>query len=118
MQEERFKVGKIQTLSMCKQIDRVIWDYNRSRTCIKVLYKHSSLTDEMIMPVQVGCKIWICSKSITKDNFFGFMEYEVLQAGRGKLLDETVLHSEVDLEELKIEKEKAEFIMYAIKKLS
>lgn len=118
MQEKSFKVGEIHALSMCKQIDRVIWDYNRSRTCIKVLYKYSSFTDEMIMPVQAGCRIWICSKSITKDNLFSFMEYEVLQDANGRLLDETFLHVETDLEELNIEKEKAEFIMYAIKKLS
>lgn len=112
------EVGEKVPLKVCKQIDRVIWDYNRSNTCIKVLYKYSSLTDEMIMPVQHGCRIWMCTKSLAKDHFFVFMEYEYLQDGMAKLLDKFGLSSEADLEELEIEKEKSEFIMYAVKKLS
>ena len=112
------EVGQKVPLKVCKQIDRVIWDYNRSNTCIKVLYKHSSLTDEMIMPVQHGCRIWMCTKSLTKDRFFLFMEYEVLEDGMGRLLSKVGLNSEADLEKLELEKEKAEFIMYAGEKLS
>lgn len=112
------KVGDTIPLTVCKQIDRVIWDYNRSRTCIKVLYKYSSLTDERIMPVQEGCRIWMCSRAITKGNFFTFVEYEALRDGMARMLDKIGVNSEENLEKLELEKEKAEFIMYAVKKLS
>ena len=53
------QVGDIVTLGVATPITRVIFDYNRSCTCVRVNTKYNSYTDEKVMPLKEGCTVWL-----------------------------------------------------------
>ena len=66
------QIGDIVTLSVATPITRVIFDYNRNCTCVRVRTKYNSFTDEKVMPLKKGCTVWICSKNKKSGGFDSF----------------------------------------------
>lgn len=115
------EVGDIVQLGIATPITRVIFDYNRSYTCVRVKTKYSSYTDEKVMPLKEGCKVWICSKGRPKMKRFCFMSFK-MRAEDARIEHILAFDDEKDIEQLKftgeINYEMEEFLIYALKRLT
>ena len=114
------QVGDIGILGVATPITRVIFDYNRSCTCVRVNTKYNSYTDEKVMPLKDGCTVWICSKDKrTKSFCFRVFKMRVEDA---KLEIQICLNTKSDIERWKdggeIDTEMEKFLTYALEKLA
>ena len=111
------QIGDIVTLSVATPITRVIFDYNRNCTCVRVRTKYNSFTDEKVMPLKKGCTVWICSKN-KKSGGFSFMSFK-MRVEDAQLEKQLVFNSIKDIDNLEdIDAEMHEFLMYAFEKLA
>ena len=115
------QIGDIVTLGAATPITRVIFDYNRNCTCVRVNTEYNSYTDREVMPLKKGCTVWICSKrEKTKDWIFRAFKMREVDAVLKKQL--IFSPSVKDIEDLKtngeIDAQIQEFLKYALEKLA
>lgn len=114
------QIGDIVTLGVATPITRVIFDYNRNCTCVRVNTKYNSFTDEKVMPLKEGCTVWVCSKNKNSGRFcFRIFKMRIKDA---KLEKQICLDSKNDIKNLKdegeINTEMQGFLTYALEKLA
>lgn len=114
------QVGDIVTLGVATPITRVIFDYNRSCTCVRVNTKYNSYTDEKVMPLKEGCTVWLCSKN-KESKRFCFRVF-LMRVEDAKLEKQICLNSKSDIENLRdvgeIDTEMQIFLTYALEKIA
>lgn len=113
--DQNVKVGEYVTVKVSTPITHVIFDYNRSKTSIRVIYEYSAVTDEPIMILKDRSRIWICTKINKSEDEFYFREFKFhSKIGKARFEKEFI----IDLNFLEnIDKEYKEFVLQAINKL-